>query len=349
MDIEEVSETLAGEEAMLNNALKWACKSRTGLGPLYSPFGLRWQEDNGYEAAPHTLEISGVGCSKFRETLPILRQRSRPVGYFSRLDFAYEVVFSKSWWRYIVKDAIERTFSPEYEEKKYKQYRFTGAGDAITIYIGSRKGSKFFRIYNKSLQDSSYQYRNPETGEVQKLDDDEYIIRYEVELKRHKVTSGNSVRLYDPTPMFDAYYSECAEERKKLIQQVITLWCDYADEKLLPGFVEDVESFVIEENAHFVKKPYSVYDMRRATETVQNHLFVRPSTWDRTAQYVVGKYGKYIPIIMADTAWNETCWRMSEEQLGYTPEMMLQEVDNASIENRRQGTQERNEQSGESV
>ena len=312
-DRENVSRLIAGDMD-----LKWKQKGSSENAPWISPLGLRWSDNSGWESTPHKLEVSGVGCEHFAPTLATVRDRE--LSHFSRLDFAFDAILSRSEWRDFIKKAFCASMDSERERKSY---RLSGEGEAMTVYIGSRKSAKFFRIYNKTQQDPRYTFLDPETGKPVDLRDDQCVIRYEVELKRHKVVSTKGgIRLFDPSPCFDAYYSSKGERVNWLFSELKKLWHSFGDEVLLPADFDNAEFIrridLIEQNKKTVQ--IDRLEDNQKLEIVKEALHDFPHTFDRTLEYIVAKFGKYIPYIMSDNIYARVCYDSCESAFGFAPD-----------------------------
>lgn len=290
-------------------ALRWTQKGLSG-NFIVSPFGLKWLEDNGYSEMPHKLEISGVGCSHFGDVLPDLVNQAPH--RFSRLDFAFDVLVKKNDWKSFIVSAFESSL---YSDRERKKYRLTGSGEAMTIYIGSRKSAKFFRIYNKTLEDAKYDFY----GNGSPIPDDSFVIRYEVELKRHKVKAQNDVRCFDPSPAFDWYYGS-PEDQNKLCDEIKSMWLSFGDDVLLPdGFASADISVLNKNNFYFVQKSVDA----RLSE-IQAALHDFPHSFDHTLNYLVRNYGKYIPYVVSDSDYMRECEDACKTAFGFVPEYYLE-------------------------
>ena len=70
--------------------------------PLQSPYGLYYKPECGSAENPHILQVSGVGCEHFRESLPCLAKVLRDGGeqaHFRRIDLCFDVIMKRSEWR----------------------------------------------------------------------------------------------------------------------------------------------------------------------------------------------------------------------------------------------------------
>lgn len=314
MSRSEVGQKLAGM-----SDLRWTAKGLSENATWNSPLGLRWNDNSGWAETPHKLQVSGSGCEHFAATLPALRDREH--SHFSRLDFAFDVVMDRQKWREFICTAFQASM---FSDRQYKQYKLTGTGEAMTIYIGSRGGSKYFRIYNKSLQDTRYEYHDPVTDEVILLDENQCVIRYEVELHRHKRVSGTHVRLFDPSPMFDAYYSVDPGDEKSLFDTVRSMWLSFGNEVLLPeGFAEaEFSRRITNKTKNFVALSTPEGQVA-AVEEVKEKLHAYPRSFEHILQFIVSRYGQYIPYIIADEGYSRDILTLCENRFGFVPESVI--------------------------
>lgn len=308
MSSAKVSKILLGD----NNAALWKARGLSENAPLYSPLGLRWQENNGYAELPHKLEISGVGCRHFALVLPDLMAAAEH--RFSRLDFAFDVLISRADWRNFICKAFDASL---HNDRVYKQYRLSGQGEAMTIYIGSRRGAKFFRIYNKTLEDPKYQL--VQDGQTVDVPEDMCVIRYEVELKRHKVTAQNDIRIYDPSPAFEWYYGD-EDAQQRLCDTIQKLWLSFGDEVLLPPGFESAKLECL------LQKSYFVQSQDERLEEVRAKLHDYPRSFEHTLNFLVSRFGKYIPYIVADPVSMCICHDACRVNFGFVPEYYLEQT-----------------------
>ena len=306
MSSSKVSKVLLGGDSLF-----WKQKGISENSPLYSPLGLRWLENNGYAELPHKLEISGVGCSHFAMVLPDLVNEAEH--RFSRLDFAFDVLVSRAAWRSFICAAFEASLNSERERKNF---RLSGQGEAMTIYIGSRRSAKFFRIYNKTLEDPKYQF--VQDGQVVDVPDDMCVIRYEVELKRHKVTAQNDIRVYDPSPAFEWYYGD-EEAQARLCEEIRKLWLSFGDSVLLPEGFETAEIGCLITKQKFCSKTSA-----ERLDEVRENLHDYPRSFEHTLNFLVSRYGKYVPYIVADTEYISICHDACKAAFGFVPEYYLE-------------------------
>lgn len=286
---------------------------RKGLNegsPLNSPLGLRWMENSGYSEMPHKLEVKGVGCEHFALTLPNLR--SAVECRFSRLDFAFDVITDRAAWRSFLCGAFNSSME---SERCRKRFKLTGDGEAMTVYIGSRKCAKYFRIYNKTLQDPKYKY-NVDGQDVDVLAD-QCVIRYEIELHRFK----DSHHTFDPSPLFDWYYS--SEKHNDLVEFLKKEWLSYGNDILLPPGFEDADfTFRIDEkNKNFVHS-----GEESPLEIVHKELHDYPRSFEHTLAYIADRFGAYIPYLIADQEYRNHCFEECERKFGFAPEFYIEQV-----------------------
>lgn len=237
---------------------------QTGLSeksPYHSPLGLFFKPDCGSVQNPHILQVSGAGCEQFRQTLPRLADILRDGGeqaHFNRLDFAFDVILPKKAWRDyylgVIGASVEEMNDPSKARKRMK-FVYQGYGDATTVYIGSRSSAIFCRIYNKTLEDSEYTFID-ETGVIKAIPDDSYVIRYELELKRHHQSLRGERFIFDPSPLFDWYY----DSDSRLFDWIHKTWLKYGSSVLLPSDFEDAE-FVTDISARSLSCAVRGYDI----------------------------------------------------------------------------------------
>lgn len=286
------------------------CWKRVGLSDninLHSPLGLFWKSANGYAEYPHSLQVSGVGCTHFCLTLPFLRAAAEC--RFSRLDFAFDVIVSADSWKQFLCDAFNASM---FSDRKQKKFVLTGSGNAMTVYIGARKSPYFFRIYNKTLEDKSYTYYDGEGNQVE-LSEDEYVIRYEIELKRFRRTLRGEKVLIDPSPLFDNYYSE---DSSSLFDYIKQLWLSYGNDVLLPPDFADAEFVTYQSKQNTL---FCSMSEESKCEVVSSQIHDYPHTFDRTLWFVTERYGKYIPYIVNDKPMLDICLTRCRLEFGFTP------------------------------
>ena len=204
--------------------------------PLHSSYGLYYKPECGSTENPHVLQVSGVGCEHFRETLPCLAKVLRDGGeqaHFRRIDLCFDVVMKRSEWRSYLAKCF--TFSME-SQRQRKKFLLQGSGEAMTVYIGSRNSDRYFRVYNKSLQSPSYEFVSWD-GTISPVSDDECVIRYEIESSyKNRWRSGQKI-VSDPSTLFDWYYSNSAF----LSDFVRDSWLSFGSDVMLPDDFENSE------------------------------------------------------------------------------------------------------------
>lgn len=316
MSREHAGKLLAGDVD-----LKWKQKGLSDNAPWKSPLGLCWVDNNGYDAMPHKLEISGVGCEHFAPTLAAIRDRD--LSQFSRIDFAFDAIMKRDEWRDFIASVFVASMT---SDRQAKRFRLSGEGEAMTVYIGSRKCAKFFRIYNKTLQSDRYEFLDPVTGEVVPVPEDSCVIRYEVELKRHKVVrSSGEVSIFSPSPCFDTYYSHDPEQVAWLMREIKKLWCSFGNELLLPAGFEDAEFVrridLIKQNKNTVK--FDELKEDACLEIVRGKLHDFPHSFDNTLDYLARRFGKYVPYLLADRVYSEICFSSCRDAFGFIPDFEI--------------------------
>lgn len=294
--------------------LKWVKAGISHNAPQVSPFGLRWMDNNGYAERPRRLDVSGVGCRKFLLSLPVLRDKERQ--HFSRLDFAFDVIMSRSEWVSMIKSAFMSSLD---SERQLRKYSLTGTGEAMTLYIGSRKSAKFFRVYNKTLQDKAYTFVDDD-GEEVPLPEGYYVIRYEVELKRRKSTSVKyGVSTFDPSPAFDWYYG-AVEDQQKLVDFVLSLWEKFCPEEYLPDASELAEMKCATYAMAEQKSSFCSIPDQELYRKIRENVHKGEQTFSHTMQYVLEKFGKYVPYMLADASMRQQIFDDCAKAFGFEPD-----------------------------
>lgn len=283
---------------------------------LYAPVcGLRYMHNSGYSVRPHRLDVSGVGCEKFGPLLPILRRDFDC--HFSRLDFAFDIFVKKEDWRSFICRSFESSFS---DDRKNRKITVAGSGEAMTVYVGVRRADKYCRIYNKSLEDPSYNLIDT-NGNILYCPDDSYVIRYELELKRQ----SRKDRVFDPSPLFDSYFGDFSE----VAGFVKSTWKTYGNDVLLPdGF--DNFNFVNYTTYKFCSKEGGA-DCDLVTK-VQNELHEAPRSFEKTLRYLVSRFGKYIPYIALDQSYFEMCLTATRREYGFAPVVQVVRFDGGALD-----------------
>lgn len=280
--------------------------------PLQSPYGLYYKPECGSNENPHVLQVSGVGCEHFRESLPCLAKVLRDGGeqaHFRRIDLCFDVVMKRSEWRSYLAKCF--AFSME-NHRQRKKFLLQGSGEAMTVYIGSRNSDRYFRVYNKSLQSPSYEFVSWD-GTISPVADDECVIRYEIESSyKNRWRSGQKL-VSDPSVLFDWYYSNSVF----LSDYVRESWLSFGSEVMLPDDFENAE-FVTDicvRNLHPVDdiaSPYS--DVVFANVSARKDC--APYSFDKSLEYAASHYGAYVPYILRDERLIAICRDAAREKFG---------------------------------
>ena len=162
------------------------------------------------------------------------------------MDFCFDILMTKSAWRSFLAQCFAHQLETM-DTRKAKRYVVHADGDSSTVYIGARSSDRYFRIYNKSLEDPQYQLLDPLSGDPLEVSEDSYIIRYEVELKRRTRSRGGQDVTLDLKPYFECYFSNgdflCEDLRK--------IWLSFGNEIVLPpdfaeaDIVTDIQNYNI--------------------------------------------------------------------------------------------------------
>lgn len=280
--------------------------------PLQSPYGLYYKPECGSIENPHVLQVSGVGCEHFRETLPCLAKVLRYGGeqaHFRRIDLCFDVIMKRSAWRSYLAKCF--TYSME-NHRQRKKFLLQGSGEAMTVYIGSRNSDRYFRVYNKTLQSPSYEFVSSD-GTISSVSDDECVIRYEIESSyKNRWRSGQKL-VSDPSVLFDWYYSDS----DLLSRYVRDSWLSFGSDVMLPDDFENAE-FVTDiyvRNLHPVEdiaSPYS--DVVFANVSARKDC--APYSFDRSLEYAASHYGCYVPYILRDERLLSICRDAAREKFG---------------------------------
>lgn len=280
--------------------------------PLQSPYGLYYKPECGSIENPHVLQVSGVGCEHFRETLPCLAKVLRDGGeqaHFRRIDLCFDVIMKRSEWRSYLAKCF--TYSME-NQRKRKKFLLQGSGEAMTVYIGSRYSPRYFRVYNKSLQSPSYEFVSPD-GTISSVADDQCVIRYEIESLWQSRWLHGEKAYSDPSPLFDWYYSDS----EFLSRYVRESWLSFASDFMLPDDFENAE-FVTDisvRNLHpleDIASPYS--DVVFANVSARKDC--APYSFDKSLEYAASHYGAYVPYILRDERLLSICRDAAREKFG---------------------------------
>lgn len=280
--------------------------------PLQSPYGLYYKPECGSTENPHVLQVSGVGCEHFRETLPCLAKVMRDGGvqaHFRRIDLCFDVIMKRSEWRFFLAKCF--TYSME-NLRQRKKFILQGSGEAMTVYIGSRNSPRYFRVYNKSLQSPSYEFVSPD-GTISSVADDECVIRYEIESLWQSRWLRGQKAYSDPSPLFEWYYSESVF----LSRYVRDSWLSFGSDVILPDDFENAE-FVTDisvRNLHPVEDIVSPYsDVVFANVSARKDC--APYSFDKSLEYAVSHFGCYVPYILRDDRLIAICCAAAREKFG---------------------------------
>lgn len=297
--------------------------------PFQSPLGLYFKPDCGSKENPHILQVSGSACEHFRETLPLLGQVLRDGGeqaHFRRLDFAFDVIMSRSDWRMFLSDCF--LYSME-QNRQRKKFLLQGSGEAMTIYIGSRSSDHYFRVYNKTLQDPSYLFVNAD-GTISPVSDDQCVIRYEIECKRQNRTRAGHRVVFDPSPMFDWYYSDA----QLLFDEVKKLWLSFGNEVLLPSgfedasFVTDIDAKRLHPLVGNIVSPSKEVCYANVSARLQDY----PHAFERSLEFAAQRYGAYVPYLLRDKRLLSLCKQAARERFGFDIDFYVDFDDTARFE-----------------
>lgn len=232
--LQALSNCLAGD-----TDLHWMQIYNSEKSPYHSPLGLYYNDACGSVQNPHVARISGVGCEHFRTTLPILYDRLQTGGeqaHITRLDFCFDILMTKSAWRSFLAQCFAHQLETM-DSRSRKRYVVHADGDSSTVYIGARSSDRYFRIYNKSLEDPQYQFRDPLSGVSIEVPQDFYIVRYEVELKRKTRTSKGVDMTLNLKPLFESYFSDGL----LLCRQLRKIWLSFGNDIVLPPEFAEAE------------------------------------------------------------------------------------------------------------
>lgn len=280
--------------------------------PLHSPYGLYYKPECGSSENPHVLQVSGVGCEHFRETLPCLAKVLRDGGeqaHFRRIDLCFDVIMKRSEWRSYLAKCF--TYSME-NQRQRKKFLLQGSGEAMTVYIGSRNSDRYFRVYNKTLQSPSYEFVSWD-GTVSPVADDECVIRYEIESSyKNRWRSGQKL-VSDPSVLFDWYYSNPVF----LSDYVRDSWLSFGSDVMLPDDFENAEFItdICSRNLHPVEDIVSPYsDVVFANVSARKDC--APYSFDKSLEYAASHYGAYVPYILRDERLLAICRDAAREKFG---------------------------------
>lgn len=281
--------------------------------PLQSPYGLYYKPECGSVENPHVLQVSGVGCEHFRETLPCLAKVLRaggPQAHFRRIDLCFDVVMKRSEWR----SYLSKCFAYSMENQRLrKKFLLHGSGESMTVYIGSRNSNRYFRIYNKSLQSPSYEFVSSD-GTISPVSDDECVIRYEIESSyKNRWRSGQKL-VFDPSSLFDWYYSNSAF----LSDFVRDSWLSFGSDVMLPDDFENAE-FITDICARNLN-PIDDIDSPYSSVVIANvsaRKKCSPYSFDKSLEYAASRYGAYVPYILRDERLISICRAAALDKFGF--------------------------------
>ena len=308
--LQALSNCLAGD-----TDLHWMQIYNSEKSPYHSPLGLYYNDQCGSVENPHVARISGVGCEHFRTTLPILYDRLQTGGdqaHITRLDFCFDVIMKKSAWRMFLSQCFAHQLETM-DTRKAKRYVVHADGDASTVYIGARSSDRYFRIYNKSLEDPQYQYTRDD-GVQLSLCDDEYVIRYEVELKRKTRTIRGEKVTLDLKPFFESYYSD----GKLLCDELRRIWLSFGNDIVLPAefadsdIVTDIVNYGISCDGGTISPQREIF---YANIAAKYHEY--PHEFESKLSYAADKYGKYIPYILQNKELFRRCLARAYSEYGW--------------------------------
>ena len=280
--------------------------------PFQSPFGLYYKPECGSIENPHVLQVSGVGCEHFRETLPCLAKVLRDGGeqaHFRRIDLCFDVIMKRSEWR----SYLAKCFAYSMEnQRQRKKFLLQGSGEAMTVYIGSRNSPRFFRVYNKTLQSPSYEFVSS-AGTISPVSDDECVIRYEIESSWRKHIRKGQLVISDPSTLFDWYYSNSAF----LFDYVRDSWLSFGSDVMLPDDFENAEFItdICARNLHPIEDIASPY-AAVVIANVSARKDCSPYSFEKSLEYAASHYGCYVPYILRDERLLAICRDAARERFG---------------------------------
>lgn len=324
VDLNRVQSVLAGGADLAFRQL-----GTFDTSPYQSPLGLYYKPDCGSKENPHILQVSGSACEHFRETLPCLGKVLRDGGeqaHFRRLDFAFDVIMARSEWRKYLSDCF--IYSME-QTRQRKKFLLQGSGEAMTIYIGSRSSDRFFRVYNKTLQDPSYLFINPD-GTTTPVLEDQCVIRFEIEFKRQNRTRAGQRVVSDPSPMFDWYYSDS----QLLFDEVKKQWLSFGNEVLLPvgfedaSFVTDIDAKHLHPLVGDIVSPSKEVCYANVSARLQDY----PHAFERSLEFAARRYGAYVPYLLRDQRLLTICKQAARERFGFDIDFYVDFDDTARYE-----------------
>ncbi len=308
IDLPRISSALTGDDDLLTWQPHAKPENVDARTPLSCPDGLYFRPDCGYDKAPHYLAISGCACEHFRSTLPALADiaySTSPNTHFKRLDFNFDVRMSKKQWRAYLADV----FVHQWDTRRTKIV-LMGSGDASTVYVGARASEIYCRVYNKSLEDPDFRGLNPD-GSPMIPDDDEYLIRYEIEFKYKTRMVGGRDASYDPSPLFGSYYGDPSA----LYAEISRVWQEKVDSVVLPAGFETAE-FVTDLSVSNL--PVWTLDNQipeRKRIIAQNTDFVQKDFWKKLR--FSRRFAPYFPYYFCHPEWIADALRLARARFGF--------------------------------
>lgn len=309
--LQALSNCLAGD-----TDLHWMQIYNSEKSPYHSPLGLYYNDACGSVQNPHVARISGVGCEHFRTTLPILYDRLQIGGeqaHITRLDFCFDILMSKSAWRSFLAQCFAHQLETM-DTRKAKRYVVHADGDSSTVYIGARSSDRYFRIYNKSLEDPQYQLLDPFSGDPLDVPEDSYIVRYEVELKRRVRTIKGVDMTLDLKPYFESYFAD----GKLLCDELRKIWLSFGNDIVLPPefaeaeIVTDIQNYNISVAGGY-RTP--MHEVLYSNIAARYHEY--PHEFESKLTYAADKYGKYIPYILQNKELFRRCLARAYSEYGW--------------------------------
>lgn len=315
ISLPRLSSLLAGDTDL--HWLRLWKNSDSERSPVHSPLGLYYNHFCGSVQNPHLARISGVGCEHFRSTLPALFNQLETGGdaaHITRLDFCFDVLMSKSEWRMFLSNAFAYQLATE-DTRKAKRYVVVANGDASTVYIGSRSSDRYFRIYNKTLEDPQYQFRGAD-GSLLDVPEGSFVIRYEIEFKRKTRSIGGRDVTLNLKPYFSDYYSSgfllCTEIKR--------LWLSFGSDVALPAGFEHAE-LVTDIQAYSIPvlngDTISTCQESAVYSDVKARFDLYPHEFENKLAYAADKFGKYVPYILQNDNLFKHCLSRAYAEFGF--------------------------------
>lgn len=315
ISLPRLSSLLAGDTDL--HWLRLWKNSDSDRSPVRSPLGLYYNDFCGSAQNPHLARISGVGCEHFRSTLPALFNQLETGGdaaHITRLDFCFDVLMSKSEWRMFLSNAFAYQLATE-DSRKAKRYVVVANGDASTVYIGSRSSDRYFRIYNKTLEDPQYQFCGAD-GTLQEVPEGFFVIRYEIEFKRKTRSIGGRDVTLNLKPYFSDYYSSGSW----LCDEIKRVWLSFGADVALPDGFEDAE-LVTDIQAYSIPvlngDTISTYQESVVYSDVKARFDLYPHEFENKLAYAADRFGKYVPYILQNDELFKQCLSRANAEFGF--------------------------------